>query len=70
MEHSESGGARSDGAWPSLAGRLLWEQEVGGSSPPAPIWQRRYFLSRPGFQGVMVRARNATGAARALSARE
>src|SRR5665809_20217 len=27
------------GAWPSLAGRLLWEQEVGGSNPPAPTSQ-------------------------------
>ena len=25
------------GAWRSLVARLLWEQEVGGSNPPAPI---------------------------------
>jgi hypothetical protein len=25
------------GAWRSLAARLLWEQEVGGSNPPAPM---------------------------------
>jgi hypothetical protein len=26
----------SVGAWRSLAARLLWEQEVGGSNPLAP----------------------------------
>jgi hypothetical protein len=25
-----------DGAWRSLAARLLWEQEVAGSNPAAP----------------------------------
>jgi hypothetical protein len=27
---------RTFGAWRSLAARLLWEQEVGGSNPSAP----------------------------------
>src|SRR3989338_3166691 len=26
----------SNGAWLSLVERLLWEQKVGGSNPPAP----------------------------------
>lgn len=25
-----------NGAWRSLAARLAWDQEVGGSNPPAP----------------------------------
>lgn len=25
-----------DGEWRSLAARLLWEQEAGGSNPPSP----------------------------------
>ncbi len=29
------------GAWRSLVARLLWEQEVLGSNPSAPIWIRR-----------------------------
>jgi hypothetical protein len=30
------GNVRADGAWRSLVARLLWEQEVAGSSPAAP----------------------------------
>ena len=48
----------SDGAWRSLVAHLLWEQEVAGSNPGAPIAkarsQRRFYLSPRGSQRACV----------------
>ena len=33
-----------NGVWRSLVAYLLWEQGVGGSNPPAPIFSLRNFL--------------------------
>jgi hypothetical protein len=32
---------QTSGAWRSLVARLLWEQEVAGSNPAAPICWRK-----------------------------
>src|SRR6185436_18991993 len=37
--HSDRPYTRPSGAWRSLVARLLWEQEVPGSNPGAPIQQ-------------------------------
>ena len=42
------------GAWRSLAARLLWEQEVGGSNPLAPTSLRFNSMILGSFLAIYV----------------
>ena len=53
------------GAWRSLVARLFWEQEVGGSNPPAPTNARLADAPAGGYRRAYRRGRAAETRSRA-----